>query len=131
MSDIDEIKIRFEWLAKYTYGKCDVAYGRLYLNDMHAPALRVCIDTYIADLPLKIDNGRLLIIEKAPYFIQIPPYRYVVYTTAPDTLYLITLWEARRVFCTANMTACAKLPPVVYGPANIEYVYTTLKSALT
>jgi hypothetical protein len=129
MSDRNEIRIRFELSAKYAYGKCDVAYGRLYINDMYAPALRTCIDLYVIDLPLKVDDN-LWVVEKAPYFFQIPPYRYVTYMTAPDVLYLITAWETRRAFCSANATVCAKLPPVVYGPATVEYIYTVLKSAL-
>jgi hypothetical protein len=130
MSNKDEIRIQFESSAKYLYEKCDVAYGRLYLNDMYLPALRLCIDTYMADLPLKVDGNSLQIVKKAPYYIQIPPYLYVTYTTAPDVLYLITKWEAKRLFCSADVSTCTKLPAVVYGPPYIERVYTTLKSAL-
>jgi hypothetical protein len=130
MSDKDEIRIRFESSAKYSYGKCDVAYGRLYLNDMYTPALRLCMDTHIADLPLRVDGNRLLIVEKAPYYVQIPPYQYITYITTPDVLYLISTWETKRVFCNASVSICTKLPPVVYGPPYIEHVYTTLKGAL-
>jgi hypothetical protein len=129
MSDRDEIKIRFETSAKYAYGGCGVAYGRLYIDDMHMPALRLCVDTHIIDLPLKVNNG-LTIVEKAPHFLQIPPYRYVACATAPDVLYLITTWETKRAFCNADATTCAKLPPAIYGPATIKYVYTVLRSAL-
>lgn len=130
MSNKDEIRMRFESSAKYLYETCDVAYGRLYLNDMYLPAVRLCIDTYMADLPIKINGNRLQIVEKAPYYIQIPPYLYVTYTTAPDVLYLITKWEAKRLFCSADVSTCTKLPPIVYGPPYIEHVYTTLKNAL-
>jgi hypothetical protein len=130
MSDKYEIRMKFEPSAIYSFEKCYVAYGRLYLNDMYAPALRLCIDTYMADLPLKVSDNSIQIVEKAPYYIQIPPYLYVTYTTAPDVLYLITKWGSKRLFCSADVSTCTKLPPVVYGPPYIERVYTTLKSAL-
>jgi hypothetical protein len=126
----DEIKMWFESSAVFKHVECDVAYGRLYLNDMSTPALRVCMDAYTADLPLRIDGGRLRIVEKAPYYIQIPPYLYITYTTAPDILYLISTWEAKRVFCYADASTCTKLPPIVYGPPHIEHVYTVLRGAL-
>jgi hypothetical protein len=130
MSDRDEIKIRFESSTKYEYGKCNVAYGRLYLNDMYAPALRVCMDMHVIDLPLKVNDGRLLVIEKAPYFFQIPPYQYIVYTTSPDILYLISTQGARRIFCYASTPTCDKLPQIVYGPMYVEHVYNVLINAL-
>jgi hypothetical protein len=130
MSDKYEIRIKFDPSAIYTIENCYVAYGGLYLNDMYAPAIRLCIDTYMADLPLKINDNNIQIVEKAPYYIQIPPYLYVTYVTAPDVLYLITKWKAKRLFCSAKVSTCTKLPAVVYGPPYIERVYTTLKNAL-
>ena len=130
MFDKYEIRMKFEPSAKYQYEKCVVAYGRLYLNDMYSPALRLCIDTYMADLPIKVNGNSLRIVEKAPYYIQIPPYLYVTYVTAPDVLYLTTKWETKRLFCSTDVSMCTKLPAVVYGPPYIEHVYTVLKSAL-
>jgi len=129
MSNKDEIKIRFESSAVFSYGGCDVAYGRLYLNDMYSPALRLCMDTHITDLPLKVNGGRLLIVEKAPYYIQILPYQYIAYTEPLNVLYLISTQEAERVFCNAGREICNKLPPVVYRN-TVEDVYNVLKDAL-
>jgi hypothetical protein len=129
MSNKDEIRIRFESLAVFSYVGCDVAYGRLYLNDMYTPALRICMDTHIADLPLKINRNWLIVVEKAPYYVQIPPYQYVAYTTPFDVLYLISKRGAERVFCNAGAENCNKLPPVVRGN-TIEDVYEDVYSAI-
>jgi len=126
MSSKDEIKIRFESSAVFSYVGCDVAYGRLYLNDMYAPALRLCMDTHIVDLPLKINGDRLLVVEKAPYYVQIPPYRYVTYTTPFNALYLISTRGAKRVFCNAGTEKCNRLPPVVCGN-TVEDVYNVIR----
>ncbi len=126
MSGKDEIKIRFESSAIFKYAGCDVAYGRLYLNDMYSPALRVCMDAHIIDLPLKIDGDRLSIVEKAPYYVQIPPYQYITYTEPFNALYLISKRGAKRVFCNAGAEKCIKLPPVVCGDA-VEDVYSIIK----
>jgi hypothetical protein len=129
MSDRNEIKIRFEWAAMFRYAGCDVAYGRLYINDMYAPALRLCIDSNIVDLPLKFDGDSLAIIEKAPYYIQIPPYRFITYTTSLNVLYLISTRGAKKVFCNAGAENCVKLPPVVCG-SSAEDVYNILRDVL-
>jgi len=130
MSNNEKIEIRFEPSAIYSHAGCDVAYGRLYLNDMSIPALRMCLGMYMLDLPLKVDGDSLLIIEKAPYCVQIPPYRYVTYLSAPHVLYFISSWGAKRAFCSADVKICNKLPAIIREATNIEYIYTTLKSAL-
>jgi hypothetical protein len=129
MSSRDEIKMRFESSAVFKFDRCDVAYGRLYLNDMYSPALRLCVDSHIADLPLKIDGDRLLIVEKAPYYVQIPPYQYITYVAAPNALYLISTRGAKRVFCNAGAEKCNKLSPVVCGN-TAEDVYNMLREML-
>jgi len=128
MSDKNEIKIRFEWSAIFSYAGCGVAYGKLYLDDMYAPALRLCMDTHIVDLPLKIDGERLIVVEKAPYYVQIPPYRYITYTEPFNALYLISTRETKRVFCNAGMETCNKLSPVVCGN-TVEDVYNIIRDA--
>ena len=129
MSDKNEIKIRFEWSAIFKYANCDVAYGWLYLNDMSVPVLRLCTDANITDLPLKFDGDNLTIVEKAPYYVQIPPYRYVTYVTPLNVLYLISARGAKRVFCNVGVEKCIKLPPVVCGN-TAEDVYNILKDVL-
>jgi hypothetical protein len=126
MSGKDEIKMRFEPSAMFKYAGCDVAYGRLYLNDMYTPSLRVCMDARIIDLPLKISGDRLIVVEKAPYYVQIPPYLYVSYTEPFNVLYLISTRGAKNVFCNAGMETCIKLPPVVCGN-SVDDVYSIIK----
>jgi hypothetical protein len=84
------------------------------------------MDVHIADLPLKINGNRLIVVEKAPYYVQIPPYRYITYTTPFDVLYLISTHGAKRVFCNAGVESCNKLPPVVCGNA-VEDVYNVIR----
>jgi hypothetical protein len=129
MSDRNEIKIRFEPSAVFKYAGCDVAYGRLYLNDMYSLALRLCMDAKIVDLPLKVDGDRLQIVEKAPYYIQIPPYQFITYTTLLNVLYLISTRGAKKVFCNAGAEICNKLPPVVCRNTAKD-VYNVLRDAL-
>jgi hypothetical protein len=126
MSDRNEIKIRFEWSAIFGYAGCDVAYGRLYLNDMYTPALRLCMDAHIEGLPLKLDGDNLTVVESAPYYIQIPPYRYVTYTAPLDALYLISKRCAKRVLCVAGKEKCDKLPLVVCGN-TVDEVYSVIR----
>jgi len=128
MSGKDEIKIRFDSSAIFSYAGCSVAYGKLYLNDMYAPALRLCMDTHIVDLPLKINGERLIVVEKAPYYVQIPPHRYITYTEPFNVLYLISTRGAKMVFCNAGMETCNKLPPVVCGN-TAEDVYNIIRDA--
>ena len=126
MSDRNEIKIRFEWSAVFGFAGCDVAYGRLYLNDMYLPALRLCLNSNIADLPLRFDGDDIVVVEKAPYYVQIPPYRYITYVAFPNVLYLISVRGAKKVFCNAGAEKCVKLPPVVCG-STVEDVYSGIK----
>ena len=128
MSGKDEIKIRFDSSAVFSYVGCSVAYGRLYLNDVYAPALRLCMDTRIVDLPLKISGERLIVVEKAPYYVQIPPYRYITYTEPFNALYLVSTRGAKRVFCNAGIETCNRLPPVVCGN-TVEDVYNIIRDA--
>jgi len=129
MPNKDEIKMRFESSAVFKYVGCDVAYGKLYLNDMYAPALRLCMDAHIVDLPLKIDGDRLLIVEKAPYYVQIPPYQYITYMEPFNALYLISTRGAKRVFCNAGAEKCDKLPPIVCSN-TAEDVYSVLRDVM-
>jgi hypothetical protein len=122
---MDEIRIRFEPSATFRYAKNDVAYGRLYLDGMYLPALRLRTDVNIADLPLKVVGDRLAVVEKAPYYVQIPPYRYVTYTEPFNALYLISVRGAKRVFCNIG-DRCNMLPPIVCGN-NIEDVFNIIK----
>ncbi len=126
MTNKDEIKMRFEPSAVFKYVGCDVAYGRLYLNDMYTPALRLCIDGHIAALPLKIDGDSLMAVEKAPYYVQIPPYQYIAYVEPLNVLYLISKRGAKRVFCNAGKEKCNKLPPIVCGD-TLEDVYNIVR----
>jgi hypothetical protein len=87
------------------------------------------MDVHIADLPLKINGNRLIVVEKAPYYVQIPPYQYITYTTPLNVLYLISTRRAKRVFCNAGVEICNKLPPIVYGN-SIEDVYSVIRDAI-
>jgi hypothetical protein len=129
MSDKNEIKIRFEWVALFRHGGCDVAYGRLHIDDMSVPALRLCADANIVDLALKFDGDSLAVVEKAPYYVQIPPYHYVTYVTSLNVLYLISARGAKKVFCNAGTERCVKLPPIVCGN-SVEDVYNAIRDAL-
>jgi hypothetical protein len=84
------------------------------------------MDAHIVDLPLKINGNRLIVVEKAPYYVQIPPYRYVAYTEPFNVLYVVSTRGAKRVFCNAGAEKCNKLPPVVCGNA-VEDVYNVIK----
>ena len=129
MSNNEKIKIRFEPSATYYYPGCNVAYGRLHINDMSIPSMRMCLGMYMVDLPLKISGNRLIVVDKAPYCVQIPPYRYVTYMTAPHVLYLISSWGARIMFCGADVKTCNKLPATINETGSIEYIYTIIRSA--
>jgi hypothetical protein len=129
MSDRNEIKMRFEWSAIFRYAGCDVACDRLYINDMSVPALRLCAGANIADLSLKFDGDRLTVVENAPYYVQIPPYRYITYVESPNVLYLTSARGAKKVFCNAGAENCVKLSPVVCG-RNVEDVYNVIRGVL-
>ncbi len=122
----DEIRMRFETVAVFRFAGYDVAYGSLYLNDIRVPALRIHMDAHITDLPLKIDGDHLSIVEKAPYYVQIPPYRYITYVAPFNVLYLISTRGAKRVFCNADREKCDRLPPVVCGNV-VEDVFNIIK----
>ncbi len=128
MSNKDEIKMRFESSAVFRYAGCDVAYGRLYLNDMYTPALRVCMNAHVVGLPLRIDGDNLMVVEKAPYYVQIPPYQYITYTEPFNALYLISKRGAKKVFCNAGKEKCNKLPSVVCEN-SVEDVYNVIRDA--
>ena len=102
--------ITFEVYLVHSDVLCDVAYGMLKIGGAVLPALRHCIRWPVHPFAVKVYGSYAAKVEKAPYFLQVPPHRYITFTDAPDVLLLMKPGGGAAVLlCNLSAEACAKL----------------------
>ena len=121
--------MRFEALVVYDAVDCEIAYGTLKISAIVMPALRLCLHKPVYDFAVKIYDEFVLKVKKTPYYLQIPPHRYVTYEDAPDVLLLMRPGGgASMLVCKASADLCNQLRDAARNAYDEEHVYTMIKS---
>jgi hypothetical protein len=106
----DVYNISFEAVEVYEDIDCDIAYGTLKVNGFVAPGLRLCLHKEIRDLAVAFYGEYVLKVEKAPFYVYIPPHRYVAYSDTPSVVLLLRpSGYVDVLFCRADKEVCRLL----------------------
>jgi hypothetical protein len=106
----DVYNISFEAVEVYEDIDCEIAYGTLKVNGIVAPALRLCLHKEIRDLAVALYGEFVLKVENAPFYVYIPPYRYVTYSDTPSIVLLLRpRGYVDVLFCKTDEETCRQL----------------------
>lgn len=120
--------ITFEAHLVYDDVDCDIAYGVLRIGGITLPALRYCIHRPKHVFAVKVYGNYVKKVEKAPYFLQVPPHRYITFAEAPDVLFLLNIGRgALTLLCNLSAEECAKLRDMELDIQDEDDAWTLIK----